>query len=401
MALAVLVFCFTVSAIVGSMGQSFSVFLLPISQTLQLERGEIAAVYSASLLASGLASPLVGLLFDRLGPRIVYAVGASVAAAGYALGSGADSLLEIGLLYGGLAGIGGALTGGVPHAALVSRWFRENAGTAMGIVFSAGGLATALTSPVSQVLTDAMGWRATFIIYAIVIGCIVPIVLFMPWRQIMAGDPLVAHKPNAPLEPGRDPHVWTIGSAMRTPSFWGLFFVYFFTGGCTTALAVHMVSYLTVAGFDPLVAATAFGMSGLLTPFGMIGFGTLSDRIGRRRSAALSYSATGLAVLCLFLIGFFPSIILLVPAIFFFGISSGSRGPMVSAIALNMFAGHRVGGIYGAISLGGGLGSAFGTWFSGALMDWTGEPTAILWYTGTALFIGALPFFTIGGIRHS
>ncbi|HRK70169.1 MAG TPA: MFS transporter [Micropepsaceae bacterium] len=187
MALAVLVLCFVVSAIVGSMGQSFSVFLLPISQTLQLERGEIASVYSMSLLASGLASPLVGLLFDRLGPRIVYAAGASVAAAGYALGSGADSLLEIGLLYGGLAGIGGALTGGVPHAALVSRWFRENAGTAMGIVFSAGGLATALTSPVSQVLIDALGWRSTFGLYAIVIGCIVPVVLLMPWRQIMAG----------------------------------------------------------------------------------------------------------------------------------------------------------------------------------------------------------------------
>ena len=40
---------------------------------------------------------------------------------------------------------------------------------------------------------------------------------------------------------------------------------------------------------------------------------------------------------------------------------------------MNIFRGQRVGTIFGAISLGSGLGSALGSWSGGLIHDWTGS----------------------------
>ena len=54
-----------------------------------------------------------------------------------------------------------------------------------------------------------------------------------------------------------------------------------------------------------------------------------------------------------------------------FGSMIGSRGPLLTATAMKIFRGERVGTIYGAISIGSGLGSAFGSWSGGLIHDWT------------------------------
>ncbi|MBI1239143.1 MAG: MFS transporter [Alphaproteobacteria bacterium] len=401
LALAVLAFCFGTSLFFGGFSQTFSVFVLPIATDLRLDRGEIAAVYSVMMLTNGLVSPAIGMLFDQYGPRLMYAAGLALAIAGYALGAMADSALVLALTTGFLGGLGIAFSGGVPHAALVSRWFHDHPGAAMGLIFSAGGFATVALSPLSQIAIEALGWRSTYFIYAGTLALLLPVLLIMPWRQIMAGGPgWHGHVDRQSSEAARA-EVWTLGLALRSPSFWGLFFVYFFTGGSTVALLVHMVSFLIEAGFSPLVAASAFGLGGLLTPLGMIGFGLLGDRIGRARAARLSYVATALSIVGLYFVSALPTLWLLIPTIFFFGVSSGSRGPVVSAIAMNIFAGRRLGGIYGGISLGGGLGSAFGTWMGGVLQDLTGDPLSLVYFTGAFLVCGAVPFFAISSIRDS
>ena len=75
-ALSVLAVCFALSVLGRGLGESFTVFLKPISESFGWDRAEVVSVYSLAALAGGLASPLIGRLFDRSGPRIVYALGA-------------------------------------------------------------------------------------------------------------------------------------------------------------------------------------------------------------------------------------------------------------------------------------------------------------------------------------
>src|SRR3546814_12287410 len=68
-ALGVLVLCFAMNAVARGAGETFAVFLLPIGEETGWHRVDLTSVYSIYMAASGLASPFVGIVFDRLGPR--------------------------------------------------------------------------------------------------------------------------------------------------------------------------------------------------------------------------------------------------------------------------------------------------------------------------------------------
>src|SRR5262252_7765324 len=74
-ALNVLALCFALSVLGRGLGESFTVFLKPISENFGWDRAEVVSVYSLTALAGGLSAPLIGRLFDHSGPRMVYALG--------------------------------------------------------------------------------------------------------------------------------------------------------------------------------------------------------------------------------------------------------------------------------------------------------------------------------------
>src|SRR5258707_10518927 len=73
-ALVVLALCFTLAVLGRGLSESFTVFLKPISENFGWDRAQVVSIYSLASLAGGLASPLVGRLFDRAGPRTVYSL---------------------------------------------------------------------------------------------------------------------------------------------------------------------------------------------------------------------------------------------------------------------------------------------------------------------------------------
>src|SRR5207237_2638188 len=81
-ALGVLAACFTLNMFGRGLGDTYAVFLLPLEREFGWSRSELTSVYSIYLLVNGFTAPLVGLLFDRFGPRWVY--GAGVACLGVA-----------------------------------------------------------------------------------------------------------------------------------------------------------------------------------------------------------------------------------------------------------------------------------------------------------------------------
>ena len=396
----VLLICFTLNVVGGGLFQTFSVFLLPIMRDFQVDKGALSAVVSFTLVTSGLMGPFAGTLFDRFGPLKIYGAGLCLLAMGYYMASQADNVIGLYVTLGLMIGLGNSMIGGVPHAALVSRWFKERSGVAMGVIFSAGGISILIWSPTSQLLIDTQGWRATYVTFSIVLICLLPVLFFIPWRQILQGHPNHAAPKDETL-PAEEVVNWTLPRALRTSSFWGLFSVYFFTGGCTVGLSIHMVSYLISADISPLEAATAFGISGSLAPLGMIGFGYLGDLIGRARTAKISYVLTALSIIGLYFVkhplptDWHSEAWILGFSIFCFGVTSGSRGPMVSSLCMQIFSGARIGGIYGSISLGGGLGSAFGAWQGGLLQDIFGTSDALLAFSMVFLLIGGTPFLFI------
>ena len=74
-ALLVLGFCIVLTALSRGAGETFGVFLLPLSEHFSWERAQVASVYSVYMVSLGVGSLLSGLLFDRFGPRSNYVLG--------------------------------------------------------------------------------------------------------------------------------------------------------------------------------------------------------------------------------------------------------------------------------------------------------------------------------------
>lgn len=395
-ALVVLALCFTLAVLGRGLSESFTVFLKPISESFGWDRAQVVSIYSLTWLVSGLTAPLVGRLFDHSGPRIVYALGLLLLGSAFLIASHADALWQFQLSIGICVGIGVAFIGNVPNSILLGRWFGPKLPTAMAVVYSAMGGGVLALLPASQLLIDHLGWRETYLLFGLAaLGLLVPLLL-LPWRLFAAGSPQVARK----TDPDFIDNGWTLLSAMRHHAFWALFSTFFFTAVGMYAIAAQIVAYLIDAGFPPLQAATAWGFSGIVLVFGMLGISALDGLIGRRPSVLLSYAISILGIVLLWLLQYYPNVILLTGFILCFGSMMGSRGPLISATAMRIFRGQRVGTIFGTISIGSGLGSAFGSWSGGLIHDATHGYDLLLVFALASVILGMIPFLIDPALRE-
>jgi MFS family permease len=395
-ALNVLALCFVLALLGRGLSDSFTVFLKPISESFGWDRAQVVSVYSLTWLAGGLMAPVIGRLFDRFGPRTVYSLGLFLIGGAFLVASWAQTLWQLQLSIGLCVGIGVAFVGNVPNSILLGRWFGPRLPTAMAFVYSAMGAGVLVLLPASQLLIDHVGWRGAYQLFGIVtLGLLLPLSL-LPWRLFASGAPDIARKANAEFIDGD----WTLSSAMRHHAFWALFSTFFFTAVGMYAISAQIVAYLIDAGFPPLEAATAWGFSGIALLFGMLGVTQLDAIIGRRPSVLLSYAISIIGIGLLFLLQYYPSYWLLIAFVVTFGSMIGSRGPLITATAMRIFRGERVGTIFGTISIGSGLGSAFGAWAGGLIHDWTHSYNPVMAFALVAVVLGLIPFLVVPALRR-
>jgi len=394
--LAVLALCFVLSMLGRGLIDSFGVFLLPIVADFGWDRAQVISIYSVALLSSGLSLPWVGRLFDRRGPRVVYGLGLALLGIAFSLAATARMLWQFQLCLGLAAGLAGACLGNVPNSILLVRWFGPRLPTAMAVAFSGAGAGVLTMLPLSQLLIDGYGWRGAYrVLGGAILLLLVPLLL-LPWRRFAAGDPAITRH----ARPSLGGEGWTLLRALRHQAFWALFCTFFFTAVGMFCIAVQVVAYLVDVGFPPLQAATAWGFSGVLVLIGMLTISALDRLIGRRPSVLLSFAFTITGIVMLWLLERYPNGWLLAGFVGCFGSTIGSRGPLITAEAMEIFRGERVGTIYGAISLGGGLGSALGSWSGGLLHDWSGGYGALIGFALVSVLLGAMPFLVVPALRR-
>jgi MFS family permease len=392
----VLALCFALSVLGRGLGESFTVFLKPISENFDWDRGQVVSVYSLTWLAGGLMAPVVGRLFDRSGPRTVYSLGLLLLGGAFLVASHAQALWQFQVSVGLCVGIGIAFIGNVPNSILLGRWFGPRLPTAMAVVYSATGAGVLVLLPASQILIDHVGWRGAYQIFGIVALCLLVPLLLLPWRLFSTGSPHIARK----ADPDFVDEGWTLVSAMRHHAFWALFATFFFTAIGMYAISAQIVAYLIDAGFPPLQAATAWGFSGVVLLFGMLGVTQLDSIIGRRPSVLFSYAVSIIGIILLWLLQWYPNFWLLTAFVVTFGSMIGSRGPLLTAIAMKIFRGERVGTIYGTISIGSGLGAGFGAWGGGLIHDWTHSYNSVIAFALVAVVLGMIPFRVVPALRR-
>jgi MFS family permease len=344
---------------------NFGIFLKPIDRELGWGRSRVSLALSLSLAAMAVASPLTGRLLDRFSPRKVILPGALIF--GLALMSFPFVMSPV-LFYGAfvLAGIAGSTTGLVAYLSVVSRWFEERRGLALGVAMIGIGLGSFVLPPVSQVLINAVGWRQAYALLGLA-GIIVtlPVVgLFLKKSpDAMGVAPDGAAEPRSDGERMPAELQGTSGrQALRTSEFWIMGMGFFLVAVSVSGCLAHLSPMLTDRGASARAAALASAVLGIATLIGRVGTGYLLDRFFAPRVAACYFFGAGLG---LFLLWLRPMGIVPFFAAFLIGLANGAEGDIIayqvsryfglgalSEIFSYIFAIYVLGGVLGPLSMG-------------------------------------------------
>ena len=345
-------------------------FLVPLVEEFHWSRGLTAGALSLSTVLQGLLAPVAGILVDRFGPRRVILTGAVLLSGASILTATIRSAWEL-YLYTGLLGAAGLVgLGPVPMSVLLARWFAARRGRVVGIAFSGMGFGVFVTGPLAQWLIASTGWRVASAVLGVGALCVL-----VPIAWVGARDPQPrGEEPARTREriPAPAPDS-TLRHAIRTRAFWALWFANVCTPLAVFPVTTHQVAFAIDRGFQPLLAASIFGVMGLMSIAGRVSFGFAADRFGGALAATTSYGCTAGGVLALLALESDGRAGWLVAYALLFGLGFGARGPIITAMASQLFPGRRFGAIYGILSVGNGIGGGVAPWFGGVVHDLTGS----------------------------
>jgi MFS family permease len=369
----------------------FAVIYLPLVQEFGGSRGDVAIVQSAVLLIGGMAAPIIGWGFDRLGPRRLFQAGAVLAALGFIAASRAASLGALVFTYGVVAGLGLASLGSQANLAVAALWYPSARGRAIAVADLGTGFGAFCFIPFAQVLVERVGWRGMLLVWAaLLVTVVVPLSAF---QRLPAGDAL-PHASPLPA-PSR------VRGALRSAPFWWLVGMRFCAACAFPLMNTHMVAYAIGHGVAPPAAATALGAVSLVSLGGRLNTGWLCDRIGRAPTLTVTYSSAAIGIGCLAALALGEAPMWLILYVLFYGLAQGSSGIVGSAVAVDVFAGRSFGAIYGWLSLSTGPGEALGAWAGGRIFDVTGSYLPAFAFAVAALAAGLFCIWRVRSERST
>jgi len=354
---------------------TFGVFFVALLDAFGWSRAVTAGALSLSIMVEGIFHPVVGTLTDKLGGRKTLLLGGWVLAIGLACSATISSVWTLYFWVGIVAAAGISLIGMVPHVAIISRHYANRKATALGIAWAGGGVGIFLLVPATAAMISHWGWPSAYVGLAVLVLLVVipPVFWLIPanHHQISSetgGAHGAKHGPRGAQHGGGD---WTVKQALTNSSFWLLFSARVLASLGNQIIVTHQVAHAVDVGYPKIFAASVFGVMGVVSIAGRIGFGYLSDVI--RREVVYTWvqlvSAVGTVALMATTDNSLP-VLLYVYAVFY-GLGQGSRALVLSAISIDVFQGKNFGAIFGYFTLSVGIGGAIGAWLGGFIFDVT------------------------------
>jgi len=208
---------------------AFSLFFPPILSEFGWDRGVTAGAFSFGFVVSAAASPLIGRLMDRLGPRSVMELGVALMAGGLLLAPLTTQPWHLYLTIGVMVGAGSVCLGYSGQSLYLPNWFNRRRGLAIGLAFAGVGVGSVTLLPWVQIMIDQGGWRtACTAIGLLILVVLAPINLLLRKRPEDLGlrpdgDAAPAASAQKPISNVVDPEWantdWTLGRALATARF--------------------------------------------------------------------------------------------------------------------------------------------------------------------------------------
>lgn len=194
-----------------------------------------------------------------------------------------------------LAGIAYGFGSMIPVSILISRWFNEHQGLAIGICMAATGVSAFIASPIITWMVENLSLKMSFIIEAVFVAVVMVIV----WTLLRSMPSCLDLEPLGADEGGK-----TTKYAERTAPkglYWAMVIGFLILGAAANNLHSNLSVLYQSVGFDSSRISGVISMFGISLAIGKCACGQLSDKIGVFKACMLLFimSIAGCGMFCL------------------------------------------------------------------------------------------------------
>jgi sugar phosphate permease len=315
-------------------------------------------VTSGNTFGKTLVLPIFGFaagwIIDRFGLRRLMIVGILFGAISI-VGLGQVDTLPLFYACFIFNALGYVCAGPLPNQVLLSRWFQESRGKAMGFAYLGIGLGGAITVKLASWLTAAFGWQTALLWLGLLMFVVA---LPLTW---MVDDKTeeFQQKSATPAAP--------LGEILRSPSFYLLVIGSLCSIGAVGATNQHLKLYLTRdSGFNQETAANVIALVLFTSNAGRLLMGWMADRYPKKYVMILIYLLVACGIPLLFVINE-PGMIYLFAIVF--GLGMGGDYMIIPLMAAELFGVRVMGRVMGLIIIVDGLAEAWVPKLVGRLRD--------------------------------
>lgn len=336
---------------IGATHYSFGLYVVPLSEELNLSRADANSGIIMLSIVSAMLSPLVGRMLDRWSARSLMIVAGLVLPIGYIVISLVHTpwLMLLAILPIAFAT---DASGGMASIRLATRWFQRRRGRALGLAAISASASGLVIAPIVGLLIGSYGWRTAAAVTGICAGLLIVLLTFLLVKSRPDAGEMEQAGELLPIEQDGSDSVeyrsWTFRGLLSQPQFWLI--------ACGTALIlssdrailISLAPYLSDKGVDVERAAMMVSVLGGSAVIGKLGIGYLLERYDVSRLYML---VAGLHILLLLLFLFYPGYWIVFAALAVVGVGFGGIIPVVHMLYAASFGAASFGTVMGAAAV--------------------------------------------------
>jgi len=282
---------------------AWSVFVAPLEKEFKWTRAETSNVFTIAVVVFALTFVVAGRLQDKYGPFWVSLTGGVLVSLGFFLCAFTHSLNYLYVCFGVIGGLGNGFGYSTPIP-VMSKWFPDKRGLAVGLAVGGYGGGSAIFGPLANLkLIPAYGVHTTFMILG---GIFLVMTVF---GAFLMHNPPVGYKPAgwAPTPAAKasaTTYEFSPSEVLRTPTFYLMWIAYALGASAGLMVISQLVPFAKSVHIPGAALITmSLVVAAIGNASGRILSGWMSDALGRLNVLRLMIAISMVAMPILYMVG--------------------------------------------------------------------------------------------------
>ena len=304
---------------------------------------------------------LAGIIIDRIGVRSLMMSGLLILSATFYFYAQSDSLMDMYIIH-IFQGLVLSVSGMVINVILISKWFNDNRGLAIGVLLAGTSVGNGVFPQINTyLLTISDGdWRQVMMWLALIPLAYIPVIFALIKEN---PEDVQANEKNYDEDEFKKASIqtgFTLEQTLSSANFWFLSVMAFCTFYSILAMIGHVFLMLDGQGYSPQVSATGVSIIFIGGFIGKVISGKLAEMIGRKKVLVGGVAMMLLGSILLVSAIFYKNPLLIWIGLSLYGTGWGGLYTLIQLLVADLFGLIAIGKIMGVINIidtiGGGLG---------------------------------------------